>query len=190
MLQVAIEAEATVDPYLGHATDALRRGEKVLKNLSPEGGKVLKTDTVLPGVTVEASSPALIEKVRTAVTDGQGQYRIVDVRPGTYTVTFTLPGFTTVKREGIELPTNFTATVNAELGVGDVTETITVTGASPVVDVQNTTQQARIPATLLASVPSAGGIGAYVTMTPGLWIPARAQDVGGSVGEQRVLGGS
>ena len=112
------------------------------------------------------------------------------MRPGTYTVTFTLPGFTTVKREGIELPTNFTATVNAELGVGDVTETITVTGASPVVDVQNTTQQARIPATLLASVPSAGGIGAYVTMTPGLWIPARAQDVGGSVGEQRVLGGS
>ena len=73
---------------------------------------------VLPGVTVEASSPALIEKIRSVVTDGTGQYQIVDLRPGTYTVTFTLPGFSTVKREGIELTGSFTATVNAELKVG------------------------------------------------------------------------
>ena len=73
---------------------------------------------VLPGVTVEAASPALIEKVRTAVTDGGGQYRIENLRPGTYTVTFTLPGFATVKREGIELTGSFTATVNADLRVG------------------------------------------------------------------------
>ena len=73
---------------------------------------------VLPGVTVEAASPALIEKVRSVVTDGTGQYQIVDLRPGTYTVTFTLPGFSTVKREGIELTGSFTATVNADLRVG------------------------------------------------------------------------
>src|SRR6266850_6327423 len=67
---------------------------------------------LIPGVTVEASSPALIEKVRSAVTDSQGLYRIVDLRPGTYTVTFTLPGFATFKRDGIELTTGFTAQVN------------------------------------------------------------------------------
>ena len=73
---------------------------------------------VLPGVTVEAASPALIEKVRTAVTDDSGQYRIVDLRPGSYSVTFTLPGFRTIRREGIELTGNFVASVNAELAVG------------------------------------------------------------------------
>jgi hypothetical protein len=92
---------------------------------------------VLPGVTVEASSPALIERVRTVATDSQGQYKILDLRPGTYTVTFTLTGFSTVKREGIELPAQFTATVNADLRVGALEETITVSGASPVVDTQN-----------------------------------------------------
>src|SRR5712691_575376 len=83
---------------------------------------------VLPGVTVEASSPVLIEKVRTAVSDGTGQYRIEDLRPGTYTVTFTLAGFNAFKREGVELTGTFTATINAELKVGAVAETITVTG--------------------------------------------------------------
>src|SRR5438105_3626542 len=84
------------------------------------------TGAVLPGVTVEVASPALIEKVRTAVTDGQGAYKIIDLRPGIYTVTFTLPGFSTVKREGLELATSVTATVNAELRVGALEETITV----------------------------------------------------------------
>ena len=93
---------------------------------------------VLPGVTVEASSPALIEKARSAVTDSDGLYRIVDLRPGTYTVTFTLPGFTTVKREGIELTGSVTLTIPLEMKVGDLQETITVTGETPVVDVQNT----------------------------------------------------
>src|SRR5581483_3623039 len=73
---------------------------------------------ILPGVTVEASSPALIEKVRSSVTDGSGQYRIVDLRPGTYTVTFTLTGFSPVKREGLVLAADFVATLNAELKVG------------------------------------------------------------------------
>src|ERR1043165_2127544 len=93
---------------------------------------------VLPGVTVEAASPVLIEKTRTAVTDGSGQYRIIDLRAGTYTVTFTLTGFNTVKREGIELSGSFTATINAEMKVGAVEETITVSGETPIVDVQST----------------------------------------------------
>ena len=78
---------------------------------------------VLPGVVVEAASPALIEKVRTAVTDGTGQYRIEDLRPGTYAVTFTLQGFSTFRRPGVELSGSFTATINAELTVGAITET-------------------------------------------------------------------
>src|SRR5438876_575175 len=76
------------------------------------------TGAVMPGVTVEAASPVLIEKVRTAISDAQGQYKVVELRPGTYTVTFTLAGFNTVKRESVELTTGFTATVNAEMRVG------------------------------------------------------------------------
>src|ERR1700694_1917866 len=96
---------------------------------------------VLPGVTVEAASPVLIEKVRSAVTDGSGQYRILDLRPGTYTVTFTLTGFNTVRREGLELPADFVSTVNADLRVGTLEETVTVPGESPIVDVQTTTKR-------------------------------------------------
>src|SRR5438105_1052012 len=96
---------------------------------------------VLPGVTVEASSPVLIEKVRSAVTDGSGQYRIVDLLPGTYAVVFTLTGFSTVRREGVELTGSFAASINADLKVGSLEETITVTGETPVVDVQNTLRQ-------------------------------------------------
>src|SRR5688572_5776126 len=92
---------------------------------------------VLPGVTVEAASPVLIEKVRSVLTDGTGQYRIVDLRPGTYSVTFTLPGFTTAKRDGVELRGDFVASVGADLRVGSLEETVTVTGASPIVDVQS-----------------------------------------------------
>jgi Carboxypeptidase regulatory-like domain len=91
---------------------------------------------VLPAVTVEASSPALIEKVRVAVTDSTGQYKIENLRPGTYTVTFTLSGFNTYKREGVTLEGSFVATVNAELSLGNVSETVTVSGETPVVDVQ------------------------------------------------------
>ena len=89
------------------------------------------TGALLPGVTVEASSPALIEKVHAVVSDGSGQCRVIDLRPGTYSVTFTLPGFNTFKRDGIELTGNFTATVDAEMKLGAVEETITVTGQTP-----------------------------------------------------------
>ena len=88
-------------------------------------------------VTVEVSSPALIEKVRTVVTDGVGQYRVVNLRPGIYSATFTLSGFSIVKREGIVLTGSFTATVNADLRVGNIAETVTVSGEAPIVDVQS-----------------------------------------------------
>ena len=89
---------------------------------------------VLPGVTVEASSPVLIEKVRSATTDGDGRYIIQDLRPGTYRMSFTLPGFKTVVRDGVELLGTSVGTVNAELAVGTVEETITVSGQTPAVD--------------------------------------------------------
>src|SRR5262245_45665250 len=109
---------------------------------------------VLPGVTVEAASPVLIEKTRAAVTDGTGQYRIVDLRPGTYTVTFTLTGFNTVRREGIELTGSFVATVSVDLRVGAVAETITVTGESPIVDVTSARRQQTISGDVIAAIPS------------------------------------
>ena len=98
------------------------------------------TGGALPGVTVEVASPALIEGLRTAFTDGQGNYRITELRPGVYNVTFRLPGFSTVVREGIALTTGFTANVDAELQVGSIEETITVTAATPIVDVQTSSE--------------------------------------------------
>src|SRR3954462_10210931 len=95
------------------------------------------TGAVLPGVTVEAASPALIERVRSVTTDANGLYRIENLRPGIYTLTFTLPGFSNVKKDGIELSSNFTATINADLKVGAMEETVTVSGESPIVDVQS-----------------------------------------------------
>jgi hypothetical protein len=129
---------------------------------------------VLPGVTVEASSPALIEKVRSVATDGSGQYRIVDLRPGTYTVTFTLPGFTVVKREGIELTGSFNAAVNADLKVGGLEETITVTGASPIVDTQSVRRQTTLDHELLTSAPTARSWAATAVLIPGIVTQAGA----------------
>jgi hypothetical protein len=123
---------------------------------------------VLPGVTVEAASPALIEKVRTVVTDNEGRYNIIDLRPGAYVVTFTLPGFSTLKRDGIELVGGFTATVHAEIGVGGVQETITVTGEAPLVDVQSARKQSVISNDLLNALPtSVRTPQALVALTPG-----------------------
>ena len=121
---------------------------------------------VLPGVTVEASSPALIEKVRTAVSDGNGQYRIVDLRAGVYAVTFTLTGFSTVKREDIELTGAFTATVNADLKVGTVAETITVSGETPIVDVQSARRQTTVSGDVIATIPSARAYGGIFQLNP------------------------
>lgn len=139
---------------------------------------------VLPGVTVEASSPALIEGVRTAVTDGQGLYRIIELRPGPYTVTFTLPGFTTLRREGIELVTGFTATVNGELSVGAVEETVTVTGEAPMVDISNVRTQEVYSRDTLDALPLSRTSRGYVGLLLGATMSARFQDVGGNTGEE------
>jgi hypothetical protein len=136
---------------------------------------------VLPGVTVEAASPALIEKVRTAVTDSQGQYKIIDLRPGTYTVTFSLTGFNTIRREGIELTTGFTANVSPEMKVGSLEETITVTGASPLVDTQNIRQQQVVSSELLTALPtSTKGLVNLTSLIPGMLTSGARVDVGGS----------
>jgi Carboxypeptidase regulatory-like domain len=127
---------------------------------------------VLPGVTVEASSDVLIEKVRSAVSDGTGQYRIVDLRPGTYTVTFTLTGFSTVKREGIELTGSFVASVNADMKVGTVQETITVTGETPTVDTQSIRRQTTLSSEVLTTVPTARSWAATAVLIPGITIQA------------------
>jgi hypothetical protein len=123
---------------------------------------------VLPGVTVEAASPVLIEKVRSAVTDGAGQYRVLDLRPGTYTVTFTLTGFNTFRRDGLELPADFVSTVNAEMKVGSLAETITVTGESPIVDVQTTRQQRTLDLNLIQAIPTARGYAAVMLLIPSM----------------------
>jgi hypothetical protein len=124
---------------------------------------------VLPGVTVEASSPALIEKVRTAVTEGSGQYRLDSLVAGTYSVTYTLPGFSTVKREGVEVQTGVTVTLNADLRVGGIQETITVSGETPVVDVQNSTRvQTVLSDEVLAALPASRGYGNLLTVSPGI----------------------
>ena len=123
---------------------------------------------VLPGVTVEASSPALIEKTRTVVSDGTGQYKIIDLRPGLYAVTFTLAGFSPLQREGIELSAQFTATVNAELTVGSVEETLTVSGTAPVVDVQRTSQSQVLSKEILDAVPIQRMAQSYTVFIPGV----------------------
>ena len=123
---------------------------------------------VLPGVTVEAASPSLIEKVRTAVSDSEGRYNIVDLRPGLYSVTFTLSSFATFKREGIDLPAGFTANVNAEMKVGALEETVTVTGAAPLVDTQNVRKQNVVSSDLLNVLPSSvKNLNNLVALTPG-----------------------
>ena len=124
------------------------------------------TGAVLPGVTVEAASPVLIEKVRTTVTDAAGQYRIADLRAGLYSVTFSLAGFNTVKREDIELAGAFNATVNAELKVGAIAETITVTGETPVVDIQSVRRQTTISGDLITAIPSARSYAGLMTLMP------------------------
>ena len=139
------------------------------------------TGAVLPGVSVEVASPALIEKTRTAVTDGAGQYAIISLPVGTYTVTFSLQGFGTVKREGIEILANFTASVNAELKVGAVAESVTVTGESPLIDVQGTITNRAVTPDLIKAIPNGGTMYQLAAMMPGVFISG-GQDVGGSSG--------
>ena len=137
---------------------------------------------VLPGVTVEAASPVLIEKVRTATTDATGRFTIPDLRPGTYKVTFSLTGFRTIVRDGVELAGTAVATVNADMAVGGVQETITVSGATPVVDLQSTTRQAVMDQEVVSAIPSSRTPFTVGVLIPGVRKGAfTGQDVGGSV---------
>ena len=138
---------------------------------------------VLPGVTVEAASPALIEKVRTVATDSQGRYNIINLRPGTYSVTFTLTGFNTVKRDEILLSAAFTANVNADLRVGALEETITVTGESPIVDTQNVVKRQIVDRDVIEAMPTSKNWSTLGIMTVGVF--SNQNDVGGSAGEHQ-----
>ena len=161
------------------ATTAYAQGSIAGVVKDPSGG-------VLPGVTVEASSPALIEKVRSVVTDGTGQYQIVDLRPGTYTVTFRLTGFSVVQREGIELTGTFAATVDADLKVGSLEETVRVSGESPTVDVQSSRRSNVIPTEVIDALPTSRSQYTMAVLLPGAIRAAGgaagsgSQDVGGT----------
>src|SRR6188508_2063275 len=133
---------------------------------------------VLPGVTVEAGSDALIEKARTAITDGSGQYRIVDLPSGTYKATFTISGFATVVRDAIALSGAFTATVNVEMRVGGIEETVTITGESPIVDVQSTVRQDVLKSSVITELPAARNIQNIAILIPGMSVTGTL-DVGG-----------
>src|SRR5438309_764810 len=138
---------------------------------------------VIPGVAVEASSPALIEKTRTVFTDSQGQYRIIALVPGAYKVTFTLAGFGTVVREGITLTASFTATVDVSMAVGALEESLTVSGQIPLVDVQTTSQKTALPSELLNELPTGRSFQNLAILVPGVQIPlSYGGDVGGSGG--------
>ena len=147
---------------------------------------------VLPGVTVEASSPALIERVRSVVTDERGEFKIVDLRPGTYTVTFALTGFATIRREGITLTTGFTANINGDLKVGSVEETITVSGAAPIVDTQSVIARKVVTKDVMDALPTGKNWNGIGQLTVG--VVSNQVDVGGSSGEQQnqvsIHGGS
>src|SRR5262245_12843657 len=141
-------------------------------------GKVLDASgAVLPGVTVTVSSPAMMG-VQTAVTSAEGQYRFPAVPPGTYAITFELPGFTTLQHEGIEVRLGFTASLNVELKVASLQETVTVTGASPVIDTSTTRVQQNFKLEQLQSLPNARDMWALLAVTPSVQM-ARI-DVGGN----------
>ena len=137
---------------------------------------------VLPGVSVEVASPALIEKTRTAVTNESGQYAIVSLPPGAYTVTFMLPGFSTTRREGIEMLANFTAQVNGELKVGGLTETVEVTAETPLVDVQSSAVARAVTKDVIKEIPTGGTMYQLAAMMVGVTLAGGSSvvDVGGA----------
>jgi hypothetical protein len=139
---------------------------------------------VLPGVTVEASSPVLIEKSRSVVTDGEGRYTVVDLRPGTYKITFTLAGFATVVRDGVDLPGNTTVPINIDLKVGALEESVTVSGQSPLVDVQNAQRTQVLERSVEDALPTTRNMQSVGSVVPG--VKLSRPDVGGSQGMEQT----
>ncbi|MDR1988679.1 MAG: TonB-dependent receptor, partial [Acidobacteriaceae bacterium] len=175
--QWTIAALAAITCVIGLSTTARAQS-------SITGSAKDTSGAILPGVTVEVASDALIEKTREVITDDQGAYRIVDLRPGTYTVTFALPGFQTYKREGLELPANFTATINAVMSVGQFEEALTVSGQSPVVDVNTNVKAQVLPRDVLDAVPTARTIQSIGQLVVGVQLSS--PDVGGSRAMQQT----
>ncbi|HVC92062.1 MAG TPA: TonB-dependent receptor [Pirellulales bacterium] len=138
---------------------------------------------VMPGVTVEIASPAMIEGSRTTATDANGQYKFIDLGPGVYSVTFTKPGFQTVRREGIALNASFTATVSATLPVGATATSVTVTEAAPIVDVQNSVAESVLTREQLSTIPTGKDPFAEGQILPG--VTTSTPDVGGTMGMQQ-----
>src|SRR5687767_11805844 len=157
----ALASALALLPSLAAAQRALARGTLTGTVRDASGA-------VLPGVTVEAASPALIEKLRTAITDSAGIYRIVNLDPGVYTLTFTLEGFSQVKRENVELSGSATVTIPIDMRVGTLQETITVRGESPVVDVQSTRRESVVDGDVIQTLPGTRSTGSLITMIPGL----------------------
>ena len=142
------------------------------------------TGAALPGVTVEATSDVLIERTRSTTTDGEGQYRFVDLRPGRYDVIFSLPGFATLRREGVELPADFVATINSEMRVGGLEEALTVTAASPLVDVQSTNRSQVLTREVLDTIPTGRSFQSVGQLVVGVTLSR--PDVGGSQAMQQT----
>ncbi len=142
------------------------------------------TGALLPGVTVEAASPSLIEKVRSVVTDAQGAYKIIDLNPGTYTVTFALAGFTSIKRQGVDLTSGTTVNVSIEMRVGNIEETVLVQASTPLVDIQSANQYRALTRDQLNDLPTGRQWFDYVVLIPGVSQSTRGQDVGGNTGDQ------
>ena len=137
---------------------------------------------VMPGVTVEVTSPALIEKIRSTTTDGSGQYRIVNLPVGTYSVVFTLPGFSKQQQNDVVLTTGFTAAVNATMTVGQLSDQITVSGQAPIVDIQSSKQIATFQSEQIRDLPTTRNIRSVLTLTPGLTNTGLGADCVGGVG--------
>src|SRR3989454_5152437 len=138
---------------------------------------------VIPGVTVEAASEVLIERSRTVVTSGDGRYTVVDVRPGLYTITFTLPGFSIVKRQ-VTVPANVSVPVDAEMKVSALEETVTVDATTPTVDIENVAQPAVLSGADMDAIPSARNMQSLGSYVPGVHL--NTPDVAGSMQVQQT----
>jgi len=163
-----IVERAAIVAWLGGSTLLVPAPAAAQERASIVGQVVDSTGAVLPGVMVEAASPVLIERIRTGTTDSSGRFAIIDLRPGVYTVTISLAGFKSFRRDGIELEGAFAATVNASLQVGGVEESVTVSGASPVVDLQSTQNQSVLNRQVLDVLPAARTMQGGASLVPGV----------------------
>ena len=159
------------------STSAFAQGGGASSTGTIQGRVVDAQGAVLPGVTVTAASPALLGQ-QTAVTSETGNYRFPAVPSGTYTLTYELPGFNTVKREGIQITLGFTANVNVELALATLQETVTVTGESPIIDTTSTRTQQNFKLEQLNSIPNGRDMWALLAVTPG--VQMSRIDVGGN----------